>query len=93
MTQITTAVRSLQELDLLEYEFKWDLGHITMNKGSGHDGIPPEVLQILKMMLLKCCIQYVSKFGKLSSGHKTRKSQFSFQCQTMFKLPTQLLSR
>ena len=21
-------------------------------------------------MLLKCCIQYVSKFGKLSSGHK-----------------------
>ena len=24
-------------------------------------------------MLLKCCTQYVSKFGKLSSGHRTRK--------------------
>ena len=30
-------------------------------------------------MLLKCCTQYASKFGKLSSGHKTGKSQFSFQ--------------
>ena len=25
-----------------------------------------------KMMLLKCCTQYASKFGKLSSGHKKR---------------------
>ena len=24
------------------------------------------------MMLLKCCSQYASKFGKLSSGHRTR---------------------
>ena len=31
------------------------------------------------MMLLKCCTQYVSKFGKFSSGHKTGKGQFSFQ--------------
>ena len=30
------------------------------------------------MMLLKCCAQYVSKFGKLSSGHRTGKGQFSF---------------
>ena len=30
-------------------------------------------------MLRKCCTQYASKFGKLSSGHKTRKCQFSFQ--------------
>ena len=34
-----------------------------------------------KMMLLKCCTQYVSKFGKHSSGHRTGKSQFSFQSQ------------
>ena len=33
------------------------------------------------MMLLKCCAQYVSKFGKLSSGHRTGKGQFSFQSQ------------
>ena len=31
------------------------------------------------MMLWKCCTQYASKFGKLSSGHRTRKGQFSFQ--------------
>ena len=34
-----------------------------------------------KMMLWKCCTQYASKFGKLSSGHRTGKSQFSFQSQ------------
>ena len=33
------------------------------------------------MMLLKCCTQYISKFGKLSSGHKTEKVQISFQSQ------------
>ena len=30
-------------------------------------------------MLLKCCTQYASKFGKLSSGRRTEKGQFSFQ--------------
>ena len=30
-------------------------------------------------MLWKCCTQYVSKFGKLSSGHRSGKGQFSFQ--------------
>ena len=34
-----------------------------------------------KMMLWKCYIQYASKFGKLSSGHRTGKGQFSFQFQ------------
>ena len=34
-----------------------------------------------KMMLWKCYTQYASKFGKLSSGHRTRKGQFSFQSQ------------
>ena len=28
------------------------------------------------MMLWKCCTQYASKFGKLSSGHRTGKGQF-----------------
>ena len=32
-------------------------------------------------MLWKCCTQYASKFGKLSSGHRTGKGQFSFQFQ------------
>ena len=34
-----------------------------------------------KMMLWKCCPQYASKFGKLNSGHRTGKGQFSFQSQ------------
>ena len=34
-----------------------------------------------KMMLWKCCTKCASKFGKLSSGHRTRKGQFSFQSQ------------
>ena len=34
-----------------------------------------------KMMLWKCCTQYARKFGKLSSGHRTGKGQFSFQSQ------------
>ena len=34
-----------------------------------------------KMMLWKCCTQYASKFGKLRSGHRTGKGQFSFQSQ------------
>ena len=32
-------------------------------------------------MLWKCCTQYASKLGKLSSGHRTGKGQFSFQSQ------------
>ena len=32
-------------------------------------------------MLWKCCTEYASKFGKLNSGHKTGKGQFSFQSQ------------
>ena len=38
-------------------------------------------LKSWKMMLLKCCSEYASRFGKLSSGHKTGKGQFSFQSQ------------
>ena len=32
-----------------------------------------------QMMLWKCCTQYASKFGKLSSGHWVGKGLFSFQ--------------
>ena len=65
------------ESDILECEVKWALGNITMNKDSGGDGIPAKPFQIL----LRCYTQYVSKFGKLSSGHRTGKGQFSFQSQ------------
>ena len=69
------------EPDILECEVKWALGSITTSKASRGDGIPAERLKVLKVMLLQCCIQYVSKFGKPSSGHKIGKGQFSFQSQ------------
>ena len=49
-------------------------------KKRGH-GIPVELFQILKDDAVKCCTEYASKFGKLSSGYRTRKGQFSFQSQ------------
>ena len=36
------------EPDILECKVYWALGSITMNKASGGDGIPAELLQILK---------------------------------------------
>ena len=36
------------EPDILEYEVKWALGSITMNKANRGDGIPVELFQILK---------------------------------------------
>ena len=36
------------EPDILECEVKWVLGDITMNKASRGDGIPVELVQILK---------------------------------------------
>ena len=52
-----------------------------MNKASGRDGIPAELFPILKDDVVKVLPQYASKFGKLSSGHRTGKGQFSFQSQ------------
>ena len=79
--------------DILECKVKWVLGSITMNKASGGDRIPVELFQILKDDAVKVlCAQHASKFGKLSSGHRTGKCQFSFQpqerqCQRVPKLP------
>ena len=69
------------EPDILECKVKWALESITMNKATGGDGIPGELFQILKDDAMKCCTQYASKFGKLSSGHRPGKGQFSFQSQ------------
>ena len=41
------------EPDILECEVKWALGSITTNKASGGDGIPVELLQILKYDAVK----------------------------------------
>ena len=67
--------------DILECKVKWALGSITMNKASGGDGIPVELFQILKDDAVKVLYQICQHIGKLSSGHRTEKGQFSFQSQ------------
>ena len=69
------------EADILECEVKWALESIATNKASGGDGIPVELFQILKEDAVKVRTEYASKFGKLSSGPRTEKGQFSLQFQ------------
>ena len=52
-----------------------------MNKVSESDGIPAKLFQILKDDTVKALNLKCSKFGKLNSGHRTGKGQFSFQSQ------------
>ena len=66
---------------ILECEVTWALESITANKASGGDGAPVELFQILKDDAMKVLHSICNKFGKLSSGHRTGKGQFSFQSQ------------
>ena len=66
---------------MLGCEVKWAIGSIIMNKASGGDGISVGLFQILNNDALKVLHSICSKFGKLSSGHKTGKGPFSFQSQ------------
>ena len=52
-----------------------------MNKASGGDGISVELFQILKDDAVEVLRSIASKYGKLSSCHRTGKGQFSFQSQ------------
>ena len=79
-------IKNILEPDILECKVKGTLGSITTNKPTGGDTIPIELFQILKYYAAlnpkrKCCTRYASKFGKLSSGHRAGKGQFSFQSQ------------
>ena len=62
------------EPDILEYEVKWALGSITMNKASGGDGIPAEMFQILKDDAVKVLHSICQQIW-------TGKGWFSFQSQ------------
>ena len=64
------------EPDIRKCKVKWALGGITVNKTSGGDGIPAELVQILKDDDLKGLHSTGSKFGKLSSGHRIGKVSF-----------------
>ena len=81
MTNNHNGVITHLEPDILECEVKWTLESISTSKASGGDSIPIKLFQILKNDAVKVLTQYASKFEKLSSGHRTRKGQFSFQSQ------------
>ena len=72
--------RCVPSIPIPECSVKWAIGSITTHKARGGDGIPVE-LKSEKMRLWKCCTQYASQFGKLTSGYRTGKGQFSFQSQ------------
>ena len=63
-----------------ECEVKWALESITTKLMEVME-FQLSYFKSWKMMLWKCCAQYASKFGKLSSSHRTGKGQFSFQSQ------------
>ena len=80
------------EPDILEWEVKWALGSITMNKASEGDGIPVELFQILKDDAVKVLHSICSTLENSAvaiglekvSFHSSSKER---QCQRMFKLP------
>ena len=73
------------EPDILEYEVKWALGSITMNKASGGDGIPVELFQILKDDAVKVLYSICQQIWKTQQCPQTGKGQFSFQSQIRTK--------
>ena len=56
------------DTDILECEVKWVLGSITMNKASGGDGIPVELLQILKDDVVKVLHLICQQIWKTQQG-------------------------
>ena len=81
------------ETDILECKVKRALGSITTNKASGGDGIPVELLQILKEDALEVLL--VNMPANLeNSAVATGLEKVNFhsnpkerQCQRMLKLP------
>ena len=68
--------------DILEYEVKWALGSITMNKASGGDGIPVELFQILKDDVVKGLNSIYQQIWKTQQWPQDCKSSVSFQSQS-----------
>ena len=80
------------EPDILEFEVKWALGTVTMNKASGGDGIPVELFQILKDAAEKVLHSICQQIWKTWQWHRPEKVSFHSnpkerQCQRMLKLP------
>ena len=76
---------------LLEYEVKWALGSITMNKASGGDGILGELFQILKDDAVKVLHSVLANLENSAVATVLEKVSFhsnpkEMQCQRMLKL-------
>ena len=69
------------EPDILECEVKWTLESITINKASGGDGIPVELLQILKDDAVKVLHSICQQIWKTQQWPQDWKGTFSFQSQ------------
>ena len=80
------------EPDILEYEVKWALGSITMNKARVGDGIPAELFQILKddaVKVLHSICQQIFENSSVAIGLEKvsfHDSPEKGQCQGMLKL-------
>ena len=85
------------EPDILEWEVKWALGSInqvglSLNKTKGGDGIPAEIFQILKDLLLNAALNMIANLENSAVATGLEKSVFipvpkKGQCQRIFKLP------
>ena len=80
------------EPDILEWEVKWALESITMNKASEGDGIPFELFQILKDDALEVLHSICQQIWKTAVATGLEKVSFHSnpkkrQCQRMLKLP------
>ena len=64
------------EPDILECEIKWALGSITTNKTSGGDGIPVELVQILKADSVKVLHSICQQIWKIQQWPKVWKRSF-----------------
>ena len=77
--------------DILEYEVRWSLGSITVNKPSGGDGIQTKLFQVLKYDAVKVMHSTCQQIWKTQqwlqvwkrSVHSNPKER---QCQRMLKL-------
>ena len=79
------------EPGILEYEFKWALESITMNKASGGDGTPVELFQILKDDAVKVLPSMPANLENSAVATGLEKVSFHSnpkerKCQRMFKL-------
>ena len=61
------------EPEILEFEIKWALGSITMNKASGGDGIPVVLFQILKNDAVKVLHSICQQIWKTQQWSQDRK--------------------